>query len=252
MLIYTVGGGVLFGDCVCVCVCSGALGQLTIGGLGHVYSNLQRYHDDMHATAANHDHSIPETGRSTCLLDNTYIFKNPLPGDDGNIQDGDGCSSSCKVESGYECTMTSPSLCWRHGDTPPPGPAPSPSEPDDDPHTRSDDSKSDSKSGQSGSHGAVFGVVIAFAIVAAAATTAYVQRDAIYARYPGVEDAIDGIKDRFEGTLHRLGVRSRYAYSGDLNIDEADMASPDFTHSMPPPGGRGPYAPLSGRAPSNA
>jgi MYXO-CTERM domain-containing protein len=31
--------------------------------------------------------------------------------DDGNIFPGDGCSSACTVESGYSCTMASPSVC---------------------------------------------------------------------------------------------------------------------------------------------
>ena len=31
--------------------------------------------------------------------------------DDGNTDDGDGCSASCQVESGYTCTGTAPSIC---------------------------------------------------------------------------------------------------------------------------------------------
>jgi len=33
--------------------------------------------------------------------------------DDGNQKDGDGCSSICRVEPGWECTPTSPSSCWK-------------------------------------------------------------------------------------------------------------------------------------------
>ena len=33
--------------------------------------------------------------------------------DDGNTNDGDGCSSTCKLESGYECTAQrgGPNIC---------------------------------------------------------------------------------------------------------------------------------------------
>jgi len=31
--------------------------------------------------------------------------------DDGNTVDGDGCSSSCKIEQDYECTGKAPSRC---------------------------------------------------------------------------------------------------------------------------------------------
>ena len=31
--------------------------------------------------------------------------------DDGNRIDGDGCSSSCTIETGYNCTTDSPSIC---------------------------------------------------------------------------------------------------------------------------------------------
>ncbi len=31
---------------------------------------------------------------------------------DGNSQSGDGCSSSCTVETGFQCTTGQPSTCW--------------------------------------------------------------------------------------------------------------------------------------------
>lgn len=47
--------------------------------------------------------------------------------DDGDPNDGNGCSSTCKVEPGWECSG-SPSVCRKKGDpTPTPGPTPSPS-----------------------------------------------------------------------------------------------------------------------------
>ncbi|HVW66904.1 MAG TPA: myxococcus cysteine-rich repeat containing protein [Candidatus Peribacteraceae bacterium] len=37
--------------------------------------------------------------------------------DDGNTVDGDGCSSACKIEPGFQCVTTQPSRCWaRCGD----------------------------------------------------------------------------------------------------------------------------------------
>ena len=32
--------------------------------------------------------------------------------DDGNTLNGDGCSSACKIETGYKCTSAQPSECW--------------------------------------------------------------------------------------------------------------------------------------------
>lgn len=32
--------------------------------------------------------------------------------DDGNAVSGDGCSSSCQIESGFQCVTTQPSKCW--------------------------------------------------------------------------------------------------------------------------------------------
>lgn len=34
-----------------------------------------------------------------------------LPCDDGNTLDGDGCSSSCRIEDGWSCNSASPSVC---------------------------------------------------------------------------------------------------------------------------------------------
>jgi cysteine-rich repeat protein len=32
--------------------------------------------------------------------------------DDGNTVSGDGCSSSCQIETGFQCVSTQPSHCW--------------------------------------------------------------------------------------------------------------------------------------------
>lgn len=31
--------------------------------------------------------------------------------DDGNVLDGDGCSSDCKFEEGFRCSLTFPTVC---------------------------------------------------------------------------------------------------------------------------------------------
>jgi large repetitive protein len=36
--------------------------------------------------------------------------------DDGNTSDGDGCSSTCAVETSYTCDEASPTICKRCGD----------------------------------------------------------------------------------------------------------------------------------------
>jgi cysteine-rich repeat protein len=41
-----------------------------------------------------------------------------LPCDDGNLRDGDGCSSACTIETGYVCmngSTTAPSICSYNG-----------------------------------------------------------------------------------------------------------------------------------------
>ena len=44
--------------------------------------------------------------------DGVILFsQDPLACDDGNTMDGDGCSSTCFVESGYRCGTSSPSNC---------------------------------------------------------------------------------------------------------------------------------------------
>lgn len=40
------------------------------------------------------------------------LIIDPETCDDGNSQSGDGCSSSCAVETGFQCTKGQPSTCW--------------------------------------------------------------------------------------------------------------------------------------------
>lgn len=47
--------------------------------------------------------------RSKCG-DNLVIA--PETCDDGNSLNSDGCSSSCVIEAGYQCTKSQPSYCW--------------------------------------------------------------------------------------------------------------------------------------------
>lgn len=146
--------------------------------------------------------------------------------------------------------MTSPSRCWKRGDSPPePAPGPSGSD-DDDPGSDSGkssrgDRRSDKSSSGHGWIGAVTGVLLIVTVCA----VVWVQREAIFIRFPALEDAFDRFMDRLTDLVTRIRGRHQYTYAGELNIDENDIASPDFTRSVPAPGGRGPYEPLPGRAP---
>ena len=43
-------------------------------------------------------------------------FRNTLPCDDGNVLDGDGCSSDCKIEQFYTCQIiNSQEICRYNG-----------------------------------------------------------------------------------------------------------------------------------------
>ncbi len=55
------------------------------------------------------------TGKKIGCGDGLII--DPEKCDDGNSVGGDGCSASCQVESGWQCTTSQPSTCWsRCGD----------------------------------------------------------------------------------------------------------------------------------------
>ena len=200
--------------------------------------------------------------------------------DTGNVGKGTGCSTTCKIEDGWDCTESSPSKCWQvdaaHGGGGPgkgpfPGPAPSPS--------GGGGSGGGSSDGSSTSHGhnhkksvakAVLATFTGIAISVTVIMAALTQREVIYDRYPVVETAVDNTLGVVgNGVAYTVGMVSRgldtmgvggvwggrggdggYSYGGDLDplIDAGGSGSPNFTASMPPPG-RGVYSPLPARAP---
>lgn len=172
--------------------------------------------------------------------------------DDGGLTNGDGCSSECKVQPGWECTATSPSRCWKKGEKPPTPPSGPSSGGGDVPTPPTPDPGSPKKS-----HAVLRGMLIAIGVCAAvmvAAAAAYTQRHAVYERFPVVEDAVEDAVAAVREWVTALGRgRGRYAFAGDgvLDVDPGDMGSPEFTRSMPAPG-RGGYMPLPGSAPRGA
>ena len=178
--------------------------------------------------------------------------------DSGDVGAGKGCSAECTIESGWECTKTSPSVCWKSGDNPP---TPSPS------GGGGDSGKSDSGGGGGGGapgpspgkkHSvlkAVFatvGSVLGVSVLIAALVT---QREVIYDRFPIVESAAGAAQARVGYLWSKVMPGSRraqgYSFDGELNesLDPEGQGSPAFTHSMPPPG-RGGYSPLPAQAPA--
>lgn len=62
------------------------------------------------ACAAGYEYVSATTDVCTEICGDGLVFT--LPCDDGNLVDGDGCSATCQVETGYACTNTpAPSVC---------------------------------------------------------------------------------------------------------------------------------------------
>lgn len=182
--------------------------------------------------------------------------------DTGNVGKGTGCTTTCEIEGGWECTETSPSKCWRVDGTGGgggfvPGPAPSPGGGSSDHSSTSHHKRSVAK--------AVLATFTSIAISVTVVVAAITQREAIYDRLPIIETAVGStIGAVGNGVTYAVGLVSRglgrlgvgggrgggeYSYGGDLDpLLDAGSGSPSFTASMPPPG-RGVYSPLPARAP---
>lgn len=173
--------------------------------------------------------------------------------DDGDLTDGDGCSAECKIESGWECSKTSPSKCWVAGERPPPVPGPAPA-PGPGPQPQPSGGGGGTEGGpgseparKKGMHPVVITFFV-FGIIGAVIAAVVSQRHALYDRFPIVEDAVAGASEKMKGLMERVqtaiagraGGGHAYSYAGDL---DEDLHAADFTSSLPPPG-RGPYAPL--------
>jgi len=107
--------------------------------------------------------------------------------DDGDIKDGDGCSSTCRMEPGWSC-VGNPSKCIQDGGSsrpPPPGPAPAPA-----PGASRTDSTEGSGGGGKHSGGTIATAVLVpmFLVVLVGALFAY--RGALYEQFPQVRSGV--------------------------------------------------------------
>lgn len=162
--------------------------------------------------------------------------------DNGDVGSGKGCTKSCTVMDGWECTTTSPSSCWKK---------------DSSKDTKKDDRKShddggDSKkqtdddahqgSSDSGGNGVgIFVPILVVVILAGAAGLVYIRWEYIIERYPDFEDWLLRTKEKL------VGVRYSLIPNRGLDMEHVDTAeSPDFTATMPAPG-RGMYSSIPGK-----
>lgn len=160
--------------------------------------------------------------------------------DNGDVGSGKGCTKSCTVMDGWECTSTSPSSCWKRD---PSGDQKKDRKSHDD---GGDDSKKQEDKGQpskdpQGSSTSIFAPILVVMILAGAGGFAYFKWDSILEKYPDIEDWILRIKEKI------VGVRYSLIPTRGLDMEHVDTAeSPDFTATMPVPG-RGMYSSIPGR-----
>lgn len=206
----------------------------------------------------NHGHDLIATQRprwevvrwlSTC---GNGVVEGKEECDDGDLQDGDGCNSVCRIEPGWSCTGH-PSKCVQGGGggaapkpQPPPGPAPSAGGRGGDvPATAGGDippssgSSGGRNSRRSGSIAAAV-LVPVFVLVVFGGLFAY--RGAVYEQFPQVEAAVTNLQAAMGGVFKKPD--GRYAALA-LDPEELDI-SPEFLNPTParPPGSSGPYSPL--------
>lgn len=113
--------------------------------------------------------------------------------DDGDIKDGDGCSSTCRMEPGWSC-VGNPSKCIQDGGSsrPPPGPGPAPA-----PTPAPGPSHADAAGGSGGASrhrgGSIAAAVLVpvFLVVLGGALFAY--RGALYEQFPQVR-GVSGVR----------------------------------------------------------
>ncbi|KAI8469316.1 MAG: concanavalin A-like lectin/glucanase domain-containing protein [Monoraphidium minutum] len=176
--------------------------------------------------------------------------------DNGDRSDGDGCSSSCKIEAGWHCAG-SPSVCWRDGDAPPvppPPPGPAPPRPAGPPTAggggaefAGGDTPGGGKAPGGGSKaGAVAAGLLVPAAVILLAGLAWGSRDAIFEQFPQARAAAAAARDA--AARYVPGLKARGSRYGHLSLDPEELdVSPEFLSPTPlrPPGAAGSYEPLS-------
>eukprot|EP01026_Neomeris_dumetosa_P051141 TRINITY_DN4496_c0_g1_i1.p1 TRINITY_DN4496_c0_g1~~TRINITY_DN4496_c0_g1_i1.p1 ORF type:complete len:1030 (-),score=176.63 TRINITY_DN4496_c0_g1_i1:568-3657(-) len=155
--------------------------------------------------------------------------------DDGNRNDGDGCSADCKTEKGYYCTMVSPSVCVKSGEL------------INDKYNKLrydggiELDKQMSTSNKSGSGSTVLVVVvILLVLLIAIVAVLYIKRAWVYDHFPGVERGVRGLQDKLGGFGNS---KLNYHQYDVVALDpEQTNLSQDFAASS----NVGPYAKLGG------
>lgn len=164
--------------------------------------------------------------------------------DDGDLQDGDGCSSVCKIESGWSCSGH-PSKCVKGGSgggsRPTPGPTPAPAPPSEGPRG-GDVPPSSGGNRNSRRHGSIAAAVLVPVFVLVIFGGLFAYRGAVYEQFPQVEQAVSNLQAAMGGVFKKPD--GRYAALA-LDPEELDI-SPEFLSPTParPPGSSGPYSPL--------
>eukprot|EP01025_Chloroclados_australasicus_P007283 TRINITY_DN1232_c0_g1_i2.p1 TRINITY_DN1232_c0_g1~~TRINITY_DN1232_c0_g1_i2.p1 ORF type:complete len:464 (-),score=67.58 TRINITY_DN1232_c0_g1_i2:417-1808(-) len=171
--------------------------------------------------------------------------------DDGNTVSGDGCSSTCKVEPGYICVPIGTSFCYQPG-----------SNNTDAMFKRNkirqeqilqhvglssslarSQNINSSNNSHSKSHVTTTVLIVIAVVLAVLATLAgilYVKREWVYDHFPGVDNAVKGLQDKYRG----LGSK-RFDYH------QYDVVAWDPEQSTPLKGGASastdaPYSKLAG------
>lgn len=180
--------------------------------------------------------------------------------DDGNRQNGDGCSRLCEVEPGFVCDAVSPSVCRKYDAAATGGSAPL--------DWRAEGSGTHSYIGErtsGGTHGSghsptkkrkagsglmgVFVTILVLLVLAVIVYVVYRKRETIYEYVPAVEDFVHASQARISQVVGGQG--NRYNSLSTLDPQVADV-SPEFVDSQPPtayqaPGRPGAYEPFPDR-----
>lgn len=156
----------------------------------------------------------------------------PLEECDMGKNDGNGCDANCNIMEGWECTSTSPSVCWQKSGKHDDGhPYPSPSPGSLRPNPQPPSSKSEDGGNKDTHHGSrlVSGIMALLAVttIAGSFAAAYMYRQALFERYPQLEDLAIRLKQKL------VGLRYKIIPGSGLDMTNVDMTSPDFTESVP-------------------
>ncbi|KAK9789369.1 hypothetical protein WJX73_005379 [Symbiochloris irregularis] len=166
------------------------------------------------------------------------VIEGPEECDDGNTKDGDGCSKDCLIENGWDCSVTSPSLCTSASGSvytrpPPPGrtvaPPPPPGASGGGGATPSsqDDKGGKGSSGGSSSKGWIIALVLSLVAVGGIAGGAFVFRDRL-------ADMDIRVPDFVTRAFNRRGGHSGLDY---LDPEEDLDLAPEFVGATRPPQG---------------